>query len=94
MCDWLPQVLPYRIHHCHHLHYAHHNFNTLSVIIIPENFPIIPRYSENLPDYSGIFPDSFPHLLCSKLFRHNTTCNTMHMHVILKNAKLVIIEHM
>ena len=30
-----------------------------------------PRYPENLPDYSGIFPDSFPHLLCSKLWRHN-----------------------
>ena len=68
MCDWLPQVFPYRIHHCHHLHYAHQNFNTLPIIIIPENFPIIPRY---LPDYSGIFPDSFPHLLCLKLCRHN-----------------------
>ena len=33
MCDWLPQVFPYRIHHCHHSHYAHHDFNTLSIII-------------------------------------------------------------
>ena len=63
MCDWLPQVFPYRNHHCHlchHSHYAHQNFNALSIIIIPENFPNIPGYSENLPDYSGIFPDSFP----------------------------------
>ena len=71
MCDWLLQMFPYQNHHCHHSHYAHQNFNTLSVKIIPENFPIIPGYSKNLPNYSGIFPDSFPYLLCSKLCRHN-----------------------
>ena len=37
-------------------------------MIIP---PIIPRYSENLPDYYGILPDSFDHLLWLKLCWHN-----------------------
>ena len=57
MCDWLPQVFPYRNHYCHHSHYAHQNFNTLSVIIIPENFPIIPGIYPIIPEYSLIlFP--------------------------------------
>ena len=43
----------------------------ISVIIIPGNFLIIPGYSENLPNYSWIFPDSFPHPLCLKLYWHN-----------------------
>ena len=64
-------AIPQKCLCCHHSHYAHQNFNTLSSIIIPENFPIIPRYSENLPDYSGIFSDSFLHLLYSKLCWHN-----------------------
>ena len=44
--------------------------NTPFIMIIPGNFPTGPGYSENLPDYSRIFPDSFNHLLCSKLCRH------------------------
>ena len=83
MCDWLPQVFPYQIHHCHLSHYAHQNFNTLSIIIIPENLPIIPGYSENLPDNSRIFLDSFPHLLCLKLCRHNR---------LMPNANKTLIE--
>ena len=43
-------------------------FQYFRIVII---LPTIPGYSENLPDYSRIFPDSFNHLLCSKLCRHN-----------------------
>ena len=60
MCDWLLQMFPYQNHHCHYSHYANQNFNTLSVKIIPENFPIIPgilRIYPIIPEYSLIlFP--------------------------------------
>ena len=55
---------------------------TRSIMIIPGNFLIIPRYSENSPNYSGIFSDSFPHLLCSKLCRHNRRMPIWNTHQI------------
>ena len=46
------------------------------------------RISENLPDYSRIFPDSFNHLLCSKLCRHNRRMPTYYAYFFTYYAML------
>ena len=69
------------------------NFNTLSIIIIPENFPIIPGYSENLPDIFRNIPDSFPHLLCLKLCWHNRLMPKFNSSIIVNCASKNSFNH-